>query len=205
MKWFYLLLILVLVPSVSAAPESPHQFDGSITNNGGTVYAKLCNVQFSVPIVSGQYGLSFPLLVSREDCSNTNIEFFIDGYKIRDYTYTSGGYTQLNLVAYVVNDPPIDNPLVTTQDTSDNTQTSDSSDDSDDGAERDTSHIKPPPDDLVFPEKDVGQEDTLEYTATGLTVYETLTETKLGIATISVVGTVSLLGLFYLLKLFLFL
>lgn len=211
MKYVYLILAILLVPLVNAIPEIPHQFYGSVTNDGGTVIAKLCNVQFNVPIVNNQYGLSFPLLVSREDCSNTNIEFFVDGYKIGDYTYVSGGYTRLDLTVPVINNPPIDNPLINTQNTNDNTQTNDNNvdDDSNDGRERDTSHIRPAPDDLVFDSDNeeqgsVGNSQATNQISTGKAIYNKLTKTKLGITSISIIGVISLLGLIYLLKLVIF-
>lgn len=101
MKFLSLLLILVIIPLVVAIPELPHQFYGTISDDNGlissgTLTAKLCNIEFTAQIENGNYGLSEPFLITREDCPETNIEFYIDNHKIKDYTYESGAYTELN-------------------------------------------------------------------------------------------------------------
>lgn len=208
----YLLLILVLIPLVIAIPEIPHQFYGSVydTNgviNSGSVSSRLCGRQFSVPIINGNYGLSEPLLVLREDCSDVNVEFYVNSGLIRTYNYVSGGYTQLNLnVPVVDNNPPVvDNPPVDNNPT-DNTDTQ-INDNNDDGKERDTSHIRPPPDDLVFDSDDEQEDNSVEHISiknriTGSAVYDFVKSTP-GIVTVSVGGGLSILGLLYLLKFFL--
>lgn len=210
MKWLYLLLILVLVPLVNAVPDYPHEFYGDVSDDNGlissgTVTARLCNEEFSVQIVNGHYE---PLLVWKEACSGVTIEFFVDGHKIRDYTYMSGAYTQINLNIPVVDNPPT-NPPADNPPTDNNPQdTQTNNDNSNDGKERDTSHIKPPPEDLVFDSdksEETGSNEVLHVSkyigsTTGKAIYDTLTKTKAGIVTISITGSLSLLGLLYWLK-----
>lgn len=203
MKAVYLLLIFLLIPLVSAIPEIPHQFYGSVSNSNGaissgTVTAELCSKYFSVPIINGNYGLSEPLLVSREDCSANTIGFYVDGSVIRTYNYISGGYTQLNLyvpIVVVQNNPVTDN----TQDTTD--------EDDNNGRERE-SRVSLPPDDLVLNKvvNNPSPEDSVQHlqiiksvSNTGKAIFDSLTKTNLGIVTLTAGGFAIVLGLVYLL------
>ncbi len=135
-RLIFFLAFLLSISLVCAVPDLPHQFYGDISGDAYVLVASVDGVDFTTDITSSQYGYDPVFMILSDDDSTSsseggedgdNIEFFIDGASVANYTFDSGVVTKLDLTVTTTADTS--GADVDTDDDDDNNGNSRGSDD----------------------------------------------------------------------------